>query len=115
MTAQPVRFNGSDCDDSDPAINPTSTDPIQTVTPTLVEATLKDVMTMSTDCNDSDCFNDPVCASSGTETDCGLLDDDNDGDIDCDDSDCATDPSCGSGALEDCSMGSTMTTEHGLR
>jgi len=46
------------------------------------------------DCDDPDCWTDPICAGS-FEADCAdAIDDDADGDIDCDDSDCTGAPEC---------------------
>jgi hypothetical protein len=48
------------------------------------------------DCQDSDCFNDPVCLMILNETGQCLdfVDNDRDGAVDCDDSDCANDMAC---------------------
>ena len=58
------------------------------------------------DCDDADCFNDPVCLAPQFETDCANnIDDDGDGAVDCDDSDCILDPNCIAPGSEICNDG----------
>ena len=54
------------------------------------------------DCDDDDCFDDPICQGTATETSCtDQIDNDSDTLVDCFDPDCDTDPAC----IEDCTNG----------
>ena len=92
-----------DCNDSDEKIHPGAPDVCDGIdsncnqldcdVETICDNDFDDDGDGFTDCNDSSCANDPVCASGSEICDNGK-DDDEDGFTDCKDADCANDPVC---------------------